>query len=332
MTRRRLRLPERPDGTPVLLTRRGFLGGTGAVAVGGAALAGCTTDHGEGVSGPTSTRIPAAVERSRQFFTPTEALLVEAVTARLLPGDALDPGAREAEVVVYIDNLLASGGWGGEPIYRGAPFITADDVETEWESDEEDDGDDDGESAEGDESGSPDLGTTSFGITRRPIDSFDRYGEQSIMTPAEVYRDGLPRLDQHAINRFGSSFTELDEAEQDAVLEDVEDGEADTFDDPSGEDLFALLVQHTIEGMFGDPMYGGNRDMVGWQLIGYPGAQRAYSPEEMLREVTPRPPQSLDQLPHFEPGRASGRDEPVLPLAGSDAADGHERHQRAGRP
>jgi hypothetical protein len=56
------------------------------------------------------------------------------------------------------------------------------------------------------------------------------------------------------------------------------------------------LRNDTIEGMFGDPMYGGNRDLVGWTLIGYPGAQRQYTPEEMQDPNFSRPPQSLAQL------------------------------------
>ena len=41
--------------------------------------------------------------------------------------------------------------------------------------------------------------------------------------------------------------------------------------------FFRLLRQHTIEGMFCDPMHGGNADMIGWQLIGYPGPQMSWS-------------------------------------------------------
>ena len=43
-------------------------------------------------------------------------------------------------------------------------------------------------------------------------------------------------------------------------------------------------------------MYGGNRDLIGWRTVGFPGAQRAYSPEEMLDPDFHREPQSLSQL------------------------------------
>ena len=301
-----------------MLTRRRFFAATGATAV-GAAVAGCTDEGtGGGVSGPASTETSAPVDRARRYFTPQEAAAVEAATARILPGTPDDPGAREAEVVVYIDALLASGGWGNEPVYRMGPFPAPD--EAEAPGGDVRFGDDDSEEDEAEQGGgSPDFGTSSHGVVRRPIGSFDRYGEQSILTPPEVYRTGIASMNAHARQRFGSSFADLAPAEQDAVLVDMEDGNATTFDAPSGEDFFVLLRQHTIEGMFSDPMYGGNRDMVGWKLVGWPGSQRSYSPEEMLSDAPPRPPQSLAGLPHFHGGRSGERDEPVSPLAGSES-------------
>lgn len=282
---------------------------------------GCTDDTDGGVWGPESTSTTAPVERARRFFTPAEAALVEALTARILPGTPDDPGAREAEVVVYIDSLLASGGWGNEPVYRSGPFVTAEQVAAERAEAEREAGGEDQQ-----EGGSPELGTSSFGVTVRPVDAFDRYGEQSMMTPPEVYRAGMPSLDEHANERFGADFVDLSEERQDAVLVDLEDGNAPAFTAPSSQDFFVLLRQHTIEGMFSDPMYGGNQRMVGWELIGWPGAQRAYSPEEMLEDRRPRPPQAMEHLP-FQSGRPGPRygstdrprgRGPVLPRAGSD--------------
>jgi gluconate 2-dehydrogenase gamma chain len=48
--------------------------------------------------------------------------------------------------------------------------------------------------------------------------------------------------------------------------------------------------------MFSDPMHGGNRDLVGWKLIGYPGAQRFYTPDDIKNPTFMRDPQSLAQL------------------------------------
>jgi len=50
------------------------------------------------------------------------------------------------------------------------------------------------------------------------------------------------------------------------------------FNPVKGKAFFDLLLQNTIEGFFSDPIYGGNRDMVGWKLIGFPGARYDYRP------------------------------------------------------
>ena len=75
-----------------------------------------------------------------------------------------------------------------------------------------------------------------------------------------------------------------------------------------------MLQDDTYEGMFSDPLYCGNRGLVGWRLIGYPGAQRAYTPDE-LRHGTTRQPQGLRDLPPTHPGRPE--DHAILPLAGT---------------
>ena len=62
------------------------------------------------------------------------------------------------------------------------------------------------------------------------------------------------------------------------------DNEATGFEPLSPESFFHTLRRYTNEGMFSDPAYGGNRNMVGWKLIGYPGAQRAYTPDEIQVE------------------------------------------------
>jgi gluconate 2-dehydrogenase gamma chain len=77
------------------------------------------------------------------------------------------------------------------------------------------------------------------------------FGYQSQATPQQIYRQGLKEL---------KGFDRLEPAEQDQKLKQIE---ASLF--------FSLLRQNTIEGMFCDPTHGGNIDMLGWQLIGFPG-------------------------------------------------------------
>ena len=97
----------------------------------------------------------------------------------------------------------------------------------------------------------------------------------------DFYRRGLDQLDAFAQDRFGSNFVALGEAQQEQIIAALEDGSASGFDWPSAQAFFATLRTHTMEGMFADPVYGGNKDFVGWQLVGFPGAQPAFTPAEL---------------------------------------------------
>lgn len=95
--------------------------------------------------------------------------------------------------------------------------------------------------------------------THEPFeDGVPEQGYQGKATPREVYRDGIASL--------GADFDRLAPEAQDAKLRQMEDSY-----------FFSLLRQHTLEGMFSDPMHGGNAGMVGWQLIGYPGPYMSWA-------------------------------------------------------
>jgi gluconate 2-dehydrogenase gamma chain len=96
-----------------------------------------------------------------------------------------------------------------------------------------------------------------------------------------VYRRGISAMDSYAERKFRKNFIELTEVQQDQILQDMEQGKAVGFTSPSALEFFTTLYQHTLEGMFSDPVYGGNKGAAGWKLIGFPGAQYAYSAEEM---------------------------------------------------
>jgi gluconate 2-dehydrogenase gamma chain len=94
---------------------------------------------------------------------------------------------------------------------------------------------------------------------------------------ATLYRTGAAELDRCCRERHAAGFAQAGEDVQDALLAEI--------DMPHGPDVlrqfFAVVREHTIQGMFCDPQYGGNRDMVGWRLVGFPGAQWAYTAEQM---------------------------------------------------
>jgi gluconate 2-dehydrogenase gamma chain len=101
-------------------------------------------------------------------------------------------------------------------------------------------------------------------------------GYQGSATPAMRYRAGLAALDAYlrkAKNNRG--FADLGAAEQDEVLKTLEAGKAD-LGTVNSTAFFNLVLQNTMEGFFADPIYGGNRDMVSWKMIGFPGARYDY--------------------------------------------------------
>jgi len=98
-------------------------------------------------------------------------------------------------------------------------------------------------------------------------------GYQGPDAPAARYRESLKALDAHVKNgSSGKFFHQLSPAEQDKILADLEAGKIELKD----KGFFALLLKNTMEGFFADPIYGGNRDMAGWKLIGFPGARYDY--------------------------------------------------------
>ncbi|HTE42753.1 MAG TPA: gluconate 2-dehydrogenase subunit 3 family protein [Steroidobacteraceae bacterium] len=87
-----------------------------------------------------------------------------------------------------------------------------------------------------------------------------------------AYSAGLTALDRYARASRGQPFLQLSATDQDSVLIDCETGGATGFTGSSGQ-FFGMVLNHTRQGMFGDPHYGGNENFVGWDLIAYPGVR-----------------------------------------------------------
>jgi len=165
------------------------------------------------------------------FLFRDELSALDALVARIVPGDAGDPGAREAGVVVYIDRALAG------------PYA-------EWQL---------------------------------------------------AYREGLRLLNGYALEKHGSRFHDLSESDQDAIVAELEANNVPGFGGNGSADFFAMVWAHTVEGLLCDPAYGGNRDAVGWKLIGFPGAQYGYSAEDMRygADLTTKPILTLADIGHL---------------------------------
>jgi gluconate 2-dehydrogenase gamma chain len=97
-------------------------------------------------------------------------------------------------------------------------------------------------------------------------------GYQLPLTPAQLYRAGIEATNAHCRKTYGKSFDRLDEQQREEVLVALSSGKL-SFDNGLPSRVFwSTLYQTVMEGMFSDPIYGGNRDKAGWRLIGFPGA------------------------------------------------------------
>jgi gluconate 2-dehydrogenase gamma chain len=101
-------------------------------------------------------------------------------------------------------------------------------------------------------------------------------GYQLRYTPRDIYRLGMVDANAAAQKAYGRDFARLDTTQQDQFLESMEKGalEFPTVPAPA---LFAQLLENTREGYFSDPIHGGNRNMVAWQWIGFPGARADFT-------------------------------------------------------
>jgi gluconate 2-dehydrogenase gamma chain len=120
-------------------------------------------------------------------------------------------------------------------------------------------------------------------------------GWQTRLTPAQLYRAAIREIDE-SVGKEGKApvFAKLTQDDQDAWLHRIEDGKV-TLPTVHAKTFFQLLIQNTLEGFFCDPLYGGNRDMVGWKLIGFPGARYDHSPYVKKHgERYPLPPVGIE--------------------------------------
>ena len=101
-------------------------------------------------------------------------------------------------------------------------------------------------------------------------------GSQSEGGPRKQYREGIAALDRACQAReAGKRFADLPDERKDEILRDLEEGKL-KLDGADGQAFLALTIKDVQMGFLADPIYGGNRDMVAWKMIGYPGARYNY--------------------------------------------------------
>jgi gluconate 2-dehydrogenase gamma chain len=227
------------------------------------------------VGGPVD---PDSTERL--FFTEHEWDTIEAATARIMPTDH-DPGAREARVIVFIDRYLS----GIDYVFAAAD------------------------------------GSGFLKLTGKFADAW----RARMYDMGQTYRAGIVELDRIATAEFGQQFKALTEEQQDRVLEILSGAPKPTrvthhtqepvttflqgvFD--QGLPFFQALCLHTRQGFYCDPVYGGNKDQMGWKVIGFPGPQSLKDTMDGTYDTTPYFVEGeyewTDLIPHLKEQLANG--------------------------
>jgi len=97
-------------------------------------------------------------------------------------------------------------------------------------------------------------------------------GYQLPLAPADLYRAGIAATNAHCRKTFGKAFDQIDEAQREQVLVELSEGKITFENGPPVRVFWGAVYQTVMEGMFGDPIYGGNRDKAAWRMLGFPGA------------------------------------------------------------
>ena len=123
----------------------------------------------------------------------------------------------------------------------------------------------------------------------------------------EAFRIGLAAIEDYARNVTGKPFVLLIRDRQESILLALQQNKLDGFM-PNGAGFFNLLRDHTINGAFSDPYYGGNRDFVGWDMIRYPGVRIGASEREVElgAALPPNHQSAYDYRPYTKTGGQGG--------------------------
>jgi gluconate 2-dehydrogenase gamma chain len=96
-------------------------------------------------------------------------------------------------------------------------------------------------------------------------------GYQLPLTPSEVYRAAIPAANAQCVKQYGKPFEKLAADQREAFLVALQGGKVPLEGGPPARVFFDMLYQNVMEGLFSDPIYGGNKDKAGWKLVGFGG-------------------------------------------------------------
>ena len=213
-------------------------------------------------------------------LNPAEQGILEAVAETMIPTDANGPGAKEAGVIYFIDRQLASDYGNSANVYTDGPFVPANQ-----------------------------KGPITVDDILYPAGSAVAYPNDGIylnypFNMREFWRRGLEFLDGYAKATYGAGVASLTSVQQSQVLLDLWNNKPTNFQGPTPQEFFVELHFMVWSGFLTDPLYGGNRGMVGWKLTGFNGTNsgnaygEGFNPLQLALMTKPvrLQPQSLAQL------------------------------------
>lgn len=262
------------------MSRRAFLKNSGLVAgglVGGSLFGGLLTNQIKkqpDMEQFADEKSSGGLQEARIFINRAEDFaILSAATERIYPADDIGPGAIELGVPYFIDKQLA-GEWGmNAKEYMKGPFVT--NIEATGTHDTSRNQDRQGPNAE----------------TQVPTPT-PRY--QTILNRGELFIVGLRKIDEVSQEKHDTRFVDLSPEEQDDVLRMFEEDEVD-MKNIGASNFFYLLLSTTLEGVYADPVYGGNKNMMAWKMKEYPGPRMSYLEQIEEEDFIVMEPESLRQ-------------------------------------
>jgi gluconate 2-dehydrogenase gamma chain len=224
-----------------------------------------------GSSSTTSTSSTSSVNPQNVFLllSTTEAAEVTAMMNTIIPTDSNGPGATSAGAAYFLDKQLASAYGANGDMYQQAPFVQPG------------------------QTGSITVdGITYSGgsaITIPTAGTQWQYG----MLLKDFWRYGLDAFETYCNSAYGGNFETLASAKQVAALTDLANNKPTTFANIVPSDFFQELFLMTWCGFLMDPLYGGNQNMVGWELTGFNGTNQGnfygegYTTKQLMVMTTP---------------------------------------------
>jgi gluconate 2-dehydrogenase gamma chain len=190
-------------------------------------MAGCAKERDE----PAERAAVPGLAYKPSFFSGVEWAFLSAACDRLIPRDAIGPGALDAGVPEFIDRHMQTPYAAGDIWYMQGPFVEAG----------------------------------------------PEFGHQGRLPVRDILRVGIKAIDAHCQSRLGGkTFSEAAQSQQETLLSAAESGEL-ALENISAKEFFSQLLAETRLGYFCDPIHGGNKNMAGWKMVGYPGARADYS-------------------------------------------------------